>query len=358
MEEQIQMLVAVSGQPYEKCQKVLGDALYDVETAAVILLGDPGDLEIKDYDLDDDNETLKWKTNHGGNCDDNYDDDEVEVEAVEAPQISHQSSNSSRHSRHQHRQDTEVNEVINLEKSNEKDPKIDSSQNLFLIPYHRLQDLLEKIPIPETIELKQIWTAEGIIPIPGGITICEISSSPSSTLSSHETEIEIQTFLSKLATFLFRYKMSTCYNIESITKQQSRLEFIKKMKTLFSDLLDVNSKRIHQEFHEHVIFHCSIVYDDTSLVGDDTTASHMSHVLTITLTGLPELLLVMQDASQAIAASMSSSSANGNSLACVPNEWSLLCHTAPYALILLEQHSPEWNSVLENGRSEIPFLRR
>lgn len=356
MEEQIQMLIAVSGQSYERCRKVLSDALYDVETAAVILLGDPGDLEIKDYDLEDENET-----DHKGS-DRKHGNDEDEVTQICHPS----SSSSSRRSRQQQQNQqqaavADITEVINLSEnklSSNKEAEslsLDPSHNLLLIPSHRLEDLFEKIPIPPTIDFKQIWRAEGMIPIPGGITICEISSSSSSTLSCHESQVEIETFLSKLATFLFRYKMSTCYNIESITKQQSRLEFIQKMKTIFSDILEVNSKRIHQEFHEHVIFHCSIVYDDTNLgrEGEDVAGSHMSHVLTVTLTGLPELLLVMQDASQAIAASMSSSSANGSTLACVPNEWSLLCHTAPYALILLEENSPEWNLVLENGRCDI-----
>jgi hypothetical protein len=352
MEEQIQMLIALSGQSYEKCKKVLEDAFYDADTAAVILLGDPGDLEIKDYDLDDENGNWDRKVSHRGRHVIHGDGEEVEEpEVVEVFQSTCRSSQNHRDQSEE--EEVKFNEVINLEKSNRKDSIHDFSQNLLLIPYHRLQDLLEKVSIPETIEFKQIWTAEGIIPIPGGITICEISPIPSSTSSSHESEVEIQTFLSKLATSLLRYKMSTCFNIESITKKQSRVEFIKKMETLYSDILEVNSKRIQKEFHDHVIFHSSIVSDDTDVgvAGDrEDIASHMSHVLTVTLTGLPELLLVMQDASQAIAASMSSSSANGNSLACVPNEWSLLCHTAPYALILLEPDSPEWNTVLENGK--------
>lgn len=76
----------------------------------------------------------------------------------------------------------------------------------------------------------------------------------------------------------------------------------------------------------------------------------MAHVLTITLTGLPELILVLQDAAQSIATSLSSSSLTGNSLLCIPNEWSLLCHTMPYSLVLIEPDSIEWNTVLENGK--------
>ncbi len=78
--------------------------------------------------------------------------------------------------------------------------------------------------------------------------------------------------------------------------------------------------------------------------------NQLAHVLTVTLTGLPELLLVLQDATQSIASSLSSSNLNGGSLSCVPHEWSLLCHTSPYALVLLKQHSEEWNSVVENGK--------
>ena len=77
----------------------------------------------------------------------------------------------------------------------------------------------------------------------------------------------------------------------------------------------------------------------------------MAHVLTITLSGLPELILVLQDAAQSIATSFSSSAtATGSSLSCIPSEWSLLCHTMPYSLTLLEPNCPEWVTVLEHGK--------
>jgi hypothetical protein len=317
MEEQIQMLITVSGKSYEQCQKVLCDTSFDLDTAAVILLGDPGDLEIRDYDLRDKNGNEEVE-----------DDDEVHFAKAVSSSL----------------QDQEVIELFNQTPTPEQEEDVEEEcnpeQNLLLIPFHRLQDVLEKIIIPKTIQFKQIWTTEeNVIPIPGGVTICEVTS---------DSNIELQLFLSMLATQLLRYRMSTCFNIESITRRANRVEYLKKIQTIFSDILDVDSKRVHRRFQDHVIFQTSVVYDEDA--DHSNTTNHTSHVLTVTMTGLPELLLVLQDASQAIAASMSSSSSNGNSLACVPNEWSLLCHTTPYSLILLEEGSPEWDSVLENGR--------
>jgi hypothetical protein len=328
MEDQIQMLVTVSGKSYELCQKVFCDSFYDLDTAAVILLADPGDLEIRDYE-DENNNTI-----FPDNANDEEDDDEIHFTKVLSSLAATATAAAPPAPGH------EVIELQNDSIKYDSDLESDPDQNLILIPYHRLQDLIEKITIPASIQFKQIWTIEEtVIPIPGGVTICEVTS---------HSYIELQNFLSMLATHLLRYKMSTCYNIESITRRASRVEYLKKIQNILTDILEVDSKKIHQQFQDHVIFHCSVVSSDMD--DDQTTTNHTSHVLTITMTGLPELLLVLQDASHAIAASMSSSSANGNSLACVPNEWSLLCHTTPYSLILLEEGSPEWDSVLANGR--------
>lgn len=65
-------------------------------------------------------------------------------------------------------------------------------------------------------------------------------------------------------------------------------------------------------------------------------------------------LLVFQDITRDLAASFSSSKNNGNgALSCIPDEWSLLCYTVPYALILLEKDGEEWRNVLEKGGYEI-----
>lgn len=330
MNEHITTLSILSGKSYEICERVYHDAQGDLDTAAIILLSsDKYPHEIKDYeDFDDSNDetllsTLSKTDNHH-----DIDDDEV---VITKEIISINDCQSSRRKR------SRSSSGINTNTFKECEGDLILDQNLILIPYNRLQDILERVTIPPTVQFKQIWTAENVIPIPGGVTICEVTS---------DSQDELDTFLSTIATYLLRYRMSSCFNIESITKRASRLEYLKKMKTIFPDIMEVDSNRIIKLFQDQVIFTSSIVYDDTDTEG----ANQLGHIITVTLTGLPELLLVMQDASQSIAAAMSSSPASGNSITCVPSEWSLLCHTTPYALVLLEPNGVEWNSVLENGR--------
>lgn len=74
------------------------------------------------------------------------------------------------------------------------------------------------------------------------------------------------------------------------------------------------------------------------------------------MTGLPELLLYFQETTRSMASQFSSSNIGNGSFSCIPNDWSLLCQTVPYALILLEKDSPEWCDVLTKGGYDIHFL--
>lgn len=279
MENDIDTLISISGKSHDYCKKVLEDCSYDLNTAAVILLSDTEseNITLEDFQLQEEEDNNSHNSSHNKkedkeeyDCED-QDYDEEEYNSNNNMNNKNNKNNNKRNYIELDKSSEEIDKMINLIEKEEKEKEeeeekqkqkkmkeeieeIDQDQPcsyLFLIPNNRLHDLLEKIKIPITIDFKQIWTAENIIPIPGGITICEISS---------DSKRDLDSFLFIVEAFLIRYKMSTCFNIESITKRSNRIDYIKRMETLYYDLLDVNPKRTYQKFHKKVIIISNLYY--------------------------------------------------------------------------------------------------
>lgn len=112
-----------------------------------------------------------------------------------------------------------------------------------LIPRYRLDEVFDKLIPPQTIELHEIWNSNEILPIPGGMTICEVCSNNLD---------EMESYLASLAQILGRYHMSHCFILDTITNKQKRKEFLIQMKNIFSNLFQIESKELHHEFIEQV----------------------------------------------------------------------------------------------------------
>lgn len=91
--------------------------------------------------------------------------------------------------------------------------------------------------------------------------------------------------------------------------------------------------------------------DDVGTVESLNDSHSLASILTVTLSGLPEMILTIHEVIKNIASSFSNSKITGNgSLSCIPDEWSLRCHMLPYSLILLPEGGEEWNKVITLGR--------
>jgi hypothetical protein len=89
------------------------------------------------------------------------------------------------------------------------------------------------------------------------------------------------------------------------------------------------------------------------VVGNEN-ANYLASVLTITLCGLPEMILTTHELIKSLATSFANSNVAGNgALTGVPDEWSLMCHTVPYSLISIAEGCEEWNKVVNLGKSVI-----
>jgi hypothetical protein len=87
--------------------------------------------------------------------------------------------------------------------------------------------------------------------------------------------------------------------------------------------------------------------DSNTSIGSNSLAC----ILTVTLCGLPEMILTVHEVIRNIASSFSTTKINGNGLlSCVPDEWSLRCHTTPFTLTPLVENSEEWTRVLTLGK--------
>lgn len=115
-----------------------------------------------------------------------------------------------------------------------------------LIPYYRLEEALNKIIIPKEITFQQIWTTDALVNIPGGISLCEISSDSSDDLES---------FLTIFSLEFNKFQMSNCFMIDSISKRENRQEFILKMKSIFYNLSGVDERDMHTVFMEEASFY-------------------------------------------------------------------------------------------------------
>lgn len=80
-------------------------------------------------------------------------------------------------------------------------------------------------------------------------------------------------------------------------------------------------------------------------------SNYLASVLTITLCGLPEMILTIHEVVKTFASTFANSNVDGNgALTGVPDEWSLMCHTVPYSLNLIAEGSAEWNKVVTLGK--------
>jgi hypothetical protein len=97
------------------------------------------------------------------------------------------------------------------------------------------------------------------------------------------------------------------------------------------------------------VLHEDEVHDVAATANEN--ANYLASVLTITLCGLPEMILTINEVIKSLACSFANSKVTGNgALTGVPDEWSLMCHTVPYSLVLVPQGSEEWNKVVTLGK--------
>jgi hypothetical protein len=225
----VEILVNLSGRSRENCLQMYEVSGYNLDLAATYLLEEPNDGDVNQKPSietpastlpyskvprgDYYQELLQAELNHSsGQIEDNFN-------FLSEPEIS-----------------TRFQEL----KFNEK--KLHTHK--LLIPQYRLEELVERTVIPDTIQFQQILICDSIIPIPGGITICEVSS----------MELEdLETFLSVFAMHLCRYEMTHCFILDTITKRENRLIFIQQLRHLLPTLFGLNPQDLHADFHEQVI---------------------------------------------------------------------------------------------------------
>lgn len=98
------------------------------------------------------------------------------------------------------------------------------------------------------------------------------------------------------------------------------------------------------------IFHSSTLHDELD-ENENPEENQLIHFITINLTGLPELLLALQETIKDMASLFSSNKISGNgTLSCIPDEWSLSCHTTSFSFIPLQKNGGEWNDIIQKGR--------
>jgi hypothetical protein len=218
----IDILVNLSGRSQENCLQMYEIAGYDLDLAAAYLLEEPAlpaeDLDLKELSLNTpvNPPSTLTQTGHA-----DYYQELLQAELSRSDDPTGDLKLSEISARFQ-----EENHIYKL-----------------LIPQYRLEELLQRVGIPSTVQFHPIWVCDNIVPIPGGITICEISS---------EKLEEIESVVSLFAAQLSRYEMTHCFILDSITKRENRQIFIQQMGQLLPNLFGLSPQDLHTDFHEQV----------------------------------------------------------------------------------------------------------